>query len=262
MNRMATLVAAADAWKSMIVASLATDDPMFADLDKKNDFAPLFRDIRFLPYKKLRTSIASRALCLCGPDMLLCEPSENRDKINPAFPAGGAWPLIIQWLERVIETNDPFAIIANPPQTGSALPENLRYHPALTASMHEDALRVAGLTLFDGRPVNATADRAAVVIEPEIAGSAYTSFLFNLLVNRVARLAGKRIPALAGAAGIEQTRSDIEAWLSGELGACGVCGSGQVSVKPDGAALEISLDSEQTISGFPAKVSFTIDTVQ
>jgi hypothetical protein len=257
-DRMTLLLEASDRWKSIVITSLAQHDPIFADLDKKEDFAPIFQDVRFLQYKKLRSSISSRALCICGPDMTLPFGASAKDSMEIVFPARCLWPVIMRWLDRA---DDPFALEAAPAPLETSLPMNAEFRIGISKTICQEAATFAGLTLFDGSPMNALIDRAKSVIDPEVAGSAYASLPFNLMVNRVARLAAKKIGNFAGALSREELSTVIQAFLAGELAAYGICTShDQVSVKPEeDQTLLLTLNSDVKVGGYPAQVSFTLD---
>ncbi len=261
-DRVSRLMDTADRWKSAVIAPLASQDAIFAGLDNKNDFAPLFQDVRYLHYKKLRSKLETRALCLCGPDMKLPDASEALNGAQGAFPASCCWPVMIRWIDRSAGNDDPFSLGSYSLAPETMLPDKAKFEFRISKAMSEEAAAIAGLTLFDGNPVGATPDRVRTVIEPEVAGHAYTSFLFNLLVNRVARLAGRRIGLFANAMNNQELAANVEALLRRELCAYNVCASlDQVSIKTEeNGALAITLNSDEKVGGFPARFSFTLET--
>jgi hypothetical protein len=219
----------------------------------------MFEDIRFLPFKKLRMSLASRALCLCAPDMKV--PDNNHANDIPQVSSHCCWPVILRWIEMVIGHSDPFAVDLYDASAETVLSDPLSYAYAISESFSHDAAMVAGLTFFTGKPFNAMLSRASTVIEPEVAAAAYTSLAFNLLVNRVARLAGRRIMQNTSSVDKITVARDIEGFLCKELIICRVCTApDQVSIKVDDEGkLDISLNSDVLIGGYPARFSFSLE---
>jgi hypothetical protein len=260
-DRLARLTAIADRFKSLVIAPLSSSDRLFDSIAARDDFPPVFQDIRFLPFKQFRSMLESRAVCLCAPPLMIPE-SINAGETRPiALPAQNCWLVILRWIEMTIANNDPFAVelSGRPPET--LVPENASFHQLIPPSVSEQAAAIAGMTLFNGKPIDATIDRAKTVIDPEVAGTAYASFAFNLLVNRVARLIGRRIIQNASSVSQEKIIGDLEAFLCEELIACRICTApDQVSVKSEKeGTLDISLNSDITVGGNPARFSFSLE---
>jgi hypothetical protein len=263
MTRLTRLTGVADRLKSAVIAPLSPADQLFENIDKRHDFSPLFEDIRFLPFKKLRSSLPSRALCLCAPDMTIPDAAIGRDtpRVRVSFRAHCCWPMILRWIEKSLCDIDPFALDSSGNAADTMLPENAQFDQNIPQSFCQEAASVAGITLYNGTPFEATIPKARTVIDPEVAGSAYSSFAFNLLVNRVARLAGLRIVQNASSMKGNELARDIEGFLAKELISYRVCTApDQVSVKSgqDGS-LDISLNSEVMVGGFPARFSFSLE---
>ena len=260
-DRLSRLLETADRFKSIVIAPLSLTDKLFDNIDQSNDFSPMFEDIRFLPFKKLRTTLTSRALCLCAPDMVVAaDVGRANDTAQVSFAAHCCWPMILRWIEKVADNNGPFAVDAyDSPEI--ILPDSVSFSLAISESFSKDAASTAGFSLFTGNPENAALNRAVTVIDPQIAGTAYTSLAFNLLVNRIARLAGQRIVQNSSTMSKDQIASDLEGFLRKELAACRVCTApDQVAVKlDDDGKLDICLNSEVLIGGFPGRFSFSLE---
>jgi hypothetical protein len=258
-DRLTKILEDADRFKSVVIAPLSSQDKLFNTIDQSNDFSPMFEDIRFLPFKKLRMTLASRALCLCAPDMKV--PDNNHANDMPQVSSHCCWPVILRWIEMVIGNSDPFAVDLYDASAETALSDPLSYAYAISESFSHDAAMTAGLTFFTGKPFNATLSRAATVIEPEAAGTAYTSLAFNLLVNRAARLVGLRIMQNTSSTDKYTIAQDIESFLGKELIACRACtAQDQVTVKVDDEGkLDISLNSDVLVGGHPARFSFSLE---
>jgi hypothetical protein len=262
-DRLTRLAVAADRYKSIAIVPVSSNDRLFNSIEARNDFSPVFDDVRFLPFKKLRTSLESRALCLCGPDMMVpdANPAQNGAQATCPSKTHPCWLLVLRWIEPVIGNNDPFAIEVSANIQETILPEDVSFYPDVPESMCEEASALGGINLLNGKPVKATIDRTKTVIDPEIAGTAYTSLAFNLLVNRIARLTGQRIAENSASMQTSEIASDIKEFLCTELIAGRVCASpDQISVKSENnGALDISLNSDVLVGGHPARFSFSLN---
>jgi hypothetical protein len=261
MDRLTGLVTAADRFKSVVIAPLDQTDRLFETIDAMDDFSPVFQDIRFLPFKKLRSTLESRALCLCAPDMEVTDGAAAKQVPTTSFIVHCCWPMIVRWIEVTIGDLDPFAVGSAINAMETSMPQGVSFRPAISQSICDEAASVAGLFLYNGKPADMTIDRARTVIDPQIAGTPYSSLAFNLLVNRVARLAGHCIIENATSLGKDEMSRAIEGFLRKELIACRVCTEpDQVSVKPENdGTLLISLNSDVTIGGHPARFSFSLE---
>jgi hypothetical protein len=260
MDRVAGLLRLADRFKSVVIASLDPADRLFESIGEREDFSPVFHDIRFLPFKKLREALDGRALCLCAPDMNALTEGKAGDASADSYTAHCGWPLLIRWMEMTIDDLDPFAVGSRHTASAGLAPDRARFHPAIPEPVCDEAAAIAGLTLFGGSPADITIDRARTVIDPQVAGTAYSSLAFNLLVNRVARLAGERIIEIASSTGRDELCRSVEDLLRKELIACGICTEpDQVSVEPEGeSGLLISLNSDVSVGGHAARFSFSL----
>jgi hypothetical protein len=256
MDRTTGLTRLADRCKSVVLAPLDPADRLFESIETLEDFSPVFQDIRFLPFKKLREALESRALCLCSPDMKVL----RAEKTDASFTAHCGWPVLIRWVEMTLDDLDPFATRSRHAASAVLTPESARFHPSIPAPLSDEAASIAGLTLLSGAPADVSIDRTRTVIDPEVAGTAYSSLAFNLLVNRVAKLAGEVIIESSSSTDAAGLCRGVEECLRKELAACGICSEpDQVSVKPEnGSALLISLNSDASVGGHEARFSFSL----
>jgi predicted component of type VI protein secretion system len=253
MEGAAALAEAADKYKCMLLAPLSLDDPLFTELKDRDTIAPLFREPRFLPLKKLRANVAARCLCLCGPDMILQDS-------QPAVAARGCWPIAIRWLEMLVSGANPFAIAVPGAFIESLLETNADFDRKVSPYIRKEAADHGGLTLFDAAPMSSTLDRIMTAIDPSIAGDAYGSCAFNFLVNRIARLSALRLMGRQPSAARETLAADLREFLYNELAAYRVCTSQeQVSVRAKEMEVEIEINSDIIVGGVPARFSFSLE---
>jgi predicted component of type VI protein secretion system len=246
METMAALAAAAEKYKCMVVAPLCMDDPLLTGISGRKSVVHFFDDLRFLPYKKLRENTAARCLCLCAPSLAANE-------------AKSEWFAAIRWAEMIIGDCDPFAAKQQRRPAESVFSGAPVFSPAVSTGVSVEAAAM-GLTLFEETLEKAALDKAVTVAGPDSVSERYTSFCFNLLVNRVARLSGIKILLCGLQKNKEEIAAVLEEFLEKELSACGISASGKsVSVTVENnEAIVIEINSDVTVSGHPARFTFTI----
>ena len=260
MVQLAGIAEAADRYKSMVIAPLPMDDPLLVGLKQKDTLIPILQETRFLPMKKLRDNAASRCLCLCGPDIVFSEDGSAVGPRKTSLIARGCWPALIRWLELLIFAQDPFAVRASEIAVESSLDGIAEFCQAVPRHLRQEA-SAAGLTLFDGALKSATLDCAVTTIDPSVAGDIYSSFPFNFLVDRVARLSALRLLSHGPSESKEAVAGDLQEFLQKELSACGICASPEqtsVNAKTDGT-VEIEIKSDVTVGEIPARFVFSLE---
>ena len=247
----------ADAYKCMLVAPIDGADPFFEGIQNRDSIAALLQEPRFLPLKKLRTNSAVRCLCLCGPDARLTD--NQNDEPSPAIH--GCWPLIIRWLEMLVNDCDPYALGMNGNSNEPSLTDDMEFTPHISPIIRQEARDIAGLTLFEAASRSAAIDKVRTVIDPENVGEAYASCAFNILVNRVARLCTIRLLKRPAGLSAEETLNDLKNFLVQELTAYGICSAPEhLSVRrAKDQFAEIEIASNVSVGGVPARFSFTLD---
>jgi hypothetical protein len=193
--------------------------------------------------------------------MSIPDAGNAKDILQASFAAHCCWPMILRWIEMVTDNSDPFAVDSYDTTPETMLPHSVSFSQVIHESFSKEAASTAGLTLFTGNPATATFNRSVTIIDSEVAGTAYTSLAFNLLVNRLARLVGRRIIQNAHSMDKNAIAHDMEDFLGKELVVCRVCTApDQLSVKlDDDGKLDICMNSDVLVGGYPARFSFSLE---
>lgn len=245
MEALATVAAAAERHKCMVLAPLCMDDPLLSGISARQSISHFFDDVRFLPYKKLRENTAARCLCLCAPPLAAGPKSE--------------WFAVIRWAEMLISNSDPFAAKQQQYPVESVFSGAPVFSQAVSPAVAAEAAAM-GLTLFEETLDKATLDRAVTVAGPDSVAEHFRSFCFNLLVNRLALLSGIKILLCGAQKNKEEVATVLQGFLEKELSACGITSSGgtvRVTVG-NNEAIVIAINSDATVSGHPARFTFSI----
>jgi hypothetical protein len=245
MEALATVAAAAERYKCMVVAPLCMDDPLLAGISARQSVLHFFDDVRFLPYKKLRDDTAARCLCLCAPSL--------------ADGAKSEWFAVIRWAEMLISAGDPFTAKQQQRPVESVFSGAPVFSQAVSPAVAAEAAAM-GLTLFEETLDKATLNRAVTVAGPDSVAEHFRSFCFNLLINRMARLSGIQILLYGAQKSKEEVAAVLEEFLEKELSACGIAVSGKTAsvTVENNVAIVIAINSDVTVSGHPARFTFTI----
>ena len=245
MEALATVAAAAERYKCMVVAPLCMDDPLLSGISARQSVSHFFDDVRFLPYKKLRDTTAARCLCLCAPPLVAGAKSE--------------WFAAIRWVEMIINDDDPFGVKERNRPEESVFTDAPVFSPTISEEVAQEAANM-GITLFEQTLDKATLDKAVTVAGPDSVADHFRSFCFNLLVNRVARLSGLKILEYAHKKTKDETATVLAEFLNKELSSSGISSSSEsvnVAVEND-ENIVITVNSDATVSGYPARFTFTI----
>jgi hypothetical protein len=258
-DRLTKIAQAVDQCKSVILVPISTTDDFLDNCSKRESIVTLLQDLRYLPYKKFRSNPSSRCVSLVGPSIQF--PGVTRLDIVPDADqaACGGWALLSQWISSIISKSDPFSI-TNDILQDSVLFDLAKFSLKISRGISEEAA-LAGLTLLDTSPISLVFDRAVSAIDSEKAGAAYSSLGFNILVNRVARLAVMRLSMSASQASKENAAKDLCLFLQKELTPYHVLSSpDQVSASVgQSGEIELTVNSEVSVSGFPAQFSFSLN---
>jgi hypothetical protein len=251
MESMGNIAKTAEQFKCMVVAPLSMDDPLVSGCSGRGSIVHLFEEVRFLPYKKLRTGPASRCLCFCGPS---CAPSGW----NKTTGGNCCWFMAIRWAEMLLAENNPLAAKDLRPSPESVFSQDPPFGLSVAPAVAAEAATF-GLTLFEPAVAKATLDKAVTVIGRDQAAESYSSFLFNLAVNRVVRLAGIRLLAVQGSSARTEVAAELEGFLRTELQAYGVmtAGGNVTATAGDDSKIAVDVDSDVTVSGYPVRFTFS-----
>jgi hypothetical protein len=252
-DAMTRIAKTADKYKCMVVVPLAADDPLFAGDGGRQSVLHLFEEVRFLPYKKLRTEPASRCLCLCGP-------AGARAEWNKMRGGNCCWFVAIRWLEMLLGENNPLgARDPGRPSPDSVFSQQKIFDQDTAPAVASEAAAF-GLTLFPPALSGASIDKAVTVVGRDQAAESYSSFLFNLTVNRVVRLAGVRLLSVSGVTTDRvAVAAELQAFLQTELLGYGVSDAdGRVTARAaEDGTINIDVNSDVTVSGFPVRFTFS-----
>ena len=182
-DELSALARTAEQYKCCVIAPLAPDDALFREIDRYDTLRPVFEEPRFLPLKRLRATIESRNIMLCGPDFVL--PGDD------SLPASAPW-FAVTWIAEALKASRfPWEIVwptafssdttADAPTFAVSVPERL---------VHE-AGDFGGLMLFSRHKGRMRHDHLYSVVDNDAASPLYTHLGMNLLVNRVMRCAGE-----------------------------------------------------------------------
>jgi hypothetical protein len=251
MDTLARVAKAADQYKCMAIAPLSMDDPLMDGISERNSISHIFDEVRFLPFKKLRTDPSSRCQCLCGPR---CAQGDQS-----TAPGGGCcWFIATRWTEMLLGEGNPFSAKDSRLPVESAFSRDGLFVSDIAPSVAQEAA-TAGLTLFGPSLGQAQLDKAVSVISNEQAAESYSSFLFNLAVNRAVRCVGIRISAEGSQKSRAEVASVIERLLRTELYAYGlITSNGQLTaIVGDDNKIVVDVNSDVTISGHPVRFTFS-----
>jgi len=248
-DAMAQAASAADQYKCVMIAPLSMSDPLMRDLACRESVMHFFDEVRFLPFKKLRTGSSARCLCLCGPTL---SPLEGYASSAGRCP----WFVATRWVEMLLVDNNPFGACDVRPPLDGVFPQDAVFSCTVAPSVALEA-RAMGLTLFEQSLRQASLDKAVTLIAGEAAMASYASVLFNLVVNRAVRLSGIKTLAQGAGVGRVEVTSVLEKLLRTELSAYGVISADQqvaIAAVNDGT-INVVVDSDATVAGY--KVNFT-----
>jgi hypothetical protein len=230
--------AIAERLKTMLVASLDCHDNLYKGLMDRIPLRTLFERPEMIPFTRLQKTGAARGIVLCAPDAALTT--------TPEVVVRGNWLLMLQWMSSLLEHDAPFHL-----QNHSVALLDAFAFPKFPAETVFEAHRF-GITLL--RPGTTTTPRVLFGDET----SCYGAFLFNLLVNRTMRRAALWISTQAGNHDAETAAPLLAEYLRAELNAYHILSTdGALRVLVTGTALEVTINSETTVAGFPAAFQFS-----
>ena len=232
----------ADRFKTMVTASLDYHDDLYRRIINGEPLKRVIEQPSFIPLRRLQKAASSRCLTLCVPDVVL-----PRGKAGDEITIPGAWLLALQWTASVIENSAPFHL-----QNNSISQLNSFEFPK-SGGMAPDAYQ-AGITLL--RPNSITTPRVLL----EDSESPYGSLLFNMLVNRTARLAAQWVDGQNASVAVDDAASLLERFLRTELAPYHILSSDEaVSVNVSSEqSLVVTVDSTVTVAGFPVRFQFSL----
>ncbi len=252
---MAAVAEAAERYKCMVIAPIASADPLLDGISGRSSVLHMFEDVRFLPYKKLRENTPTRCLCLCAPPLVFPGPQNGSPHQNCRSP----WYAAIRWAEMLLLEDNPYGALPPQPAAESVFCEGPVFVERIAPGVATEAAAM-GLTLFTDSPDLPTLGKAVSVISRDKVDDSFTSFAFNLLVNRVIRLCGIRVLAAGAGEKKDDVATAVHDLVQREFAASGIpSGGGAVKASVQGAeAIHIEVNSETAISGHRVRFSFSI----
>lgn len=241
MQQLEHVGAQADRYKTLAVVSLDHRDDLYRKIVDREPLKPVIEQPAYIPLRRLQEADAARCIALCAPDA-----SIPRGLSGKETAITGGWILAMQWLSSVIELSSPFHL-----QNSSQQVLDTFAFPKLDSEVVFDANR-SGITVL--RPGTTTSPRVLF----GDAETPYGSLLFNVLVNRTARLAAEWVGAQDRSVAAENAAPVLEEFLRTELEPYHILSSsGAVSVAvTEQQSLQVTIDSSVTVAGFPVQFQF------
>jgi len=245
--RLETIAKAASDGMCSVVASLDTKDALFNGIDSRDTLAQFFDDVRFIPFKKLRSNPLVRCLALCGPRIAVGGE-------EPVVARAG-WRVLFAWVNAFLTGQSLFDFMND--QGASPIPMSC----AIEIPLHiVNEAAAWGLTLFGSGSPQSASIPVATLVDGEAAGPAYSCFGYNCIVNRIAKLVVQKATAVRESGTGEDLTGVVKTYLVKVLAAYEVLSSeAAVSVEADGQnSFRVTVDSEKTVCGHPLNFSQTI----
>ncbi|MBN1759799.1 MAG: hypothetical protein JW863_15840 [Chitinispirillaceae bacterium] len=234
----------ADRYKTVVVVPLDYHDELYRKIIDREPLKQVIEQPACIPLRRLQESGAARCLALCAPDGAVVRSLSGRE-----IAVAASYLLAMQWLSSVIELGMPFHL-----QNSSQQVLDSFAFPRLSSEVVFDAHR-CGITLL--RPGSTTVPRVLL----GDAETPYGSMLFNMVVNRTARLAAEWIGAQDRSVSAQQAAPALEEFLRTELEPYHILStSGAVSVTTvEQQCLQVTIDSSETVAGFPVQFQFSFN---
>jgi hypothetical protein len=243
---------AADRHKTMVLATLASNDPLAKNLVTAVDMAPVFDDMRYLPFKRLRSSVSARHIALCSPSWIL-----DTGEGEPPVASNPVWPAIRSMVQILLDGESPCDTPIDPANLGKLFSRtSVRVAAAIAQEARQFGLSVFGMD--SNAQVQATLLRS--IIDTELVDAQYGNFGYNLLVNRIAHLAGIWLgDNPPGKSPSNQYASQAQQFLFSQLAAYSILkdiNEIRVSLDKD-QGLTITINSAQTINNLPIRIELS-----
>lgn len=231
----------ADRFKTIVVSSLESHTELYTKILEDEPLKTVIEQPAYIPLRRLQEGVSARCLSLFAPDALHSRGDQLR--------IGAGWLFAFQWLTSVIENSAPFHL-----QNSSIMALDTFAVPKLSHDGIADGYQV-GITLM--QPGATTVPR---VLLGAAADSPYGNLLFNMLVNRTARLAAEWITAGDRSLSLEHASAALQQFLRNNLESYHILSSEEaVTVTVEGASLQVTINSTVTVGGFPAQFQFSFN---
>ena len=231
----------ADRFKTMVVSSLDYHTELYEKIIDGEPLTSVIEQSSYIPLRRLQESAPARCLSICAPDA----QHPRGDKLR--YTSG--WLFAFQWLTSVIENCAPFHL-----QNSSIMVLDTFAVQKVSRDTIADGYK-AGITII--QPGSTTVPRVLL----NAADSPYGNLLFNMLVNRTARLAAEWITIQDASLTLHQAAPALERFLRGDLESYHILSSDEaIAVAIEGEQnLQVTINSTVTVGGFPAQFQFSFN---
>jgi hypothetical protein len=246
-SRLETIAQAASDRLCSAITAIHSKDALFAGISSRDTLAQFFDDVRFLPFKKLRSNPAARCLALCGPHMAAGEG-------EPVAVHAG-WRVLFDWIGAFISGRSLFECAQD--RTASPVPISCAIDIPL-AIVTEAA--TWGLTLFSPRAPAGEPAGVVTLVDDQAAGPAYSRFGYNLAVNLIMKLVARAAAAARESGGAADLGEELKTFLARELAPYELVSSAAaISAEvDDNHSICVIVDSEKTVCGYPLHVRLSV----
>jgi hypothetical protein len=241
-----TLAALADNLKSLIITSMAPNDPVLDTLISGNLTEEFEQSETWSAFQCLRNETHSRALALCAPSFYISTAKEK-------LIAGGAWLVADTWVSTFLEFNTPFNF--------SALSTTEFHDDQLTIQVAPHKVKKVsqfGLTF-------AKTKTGRIILSPRVVfnsseDESYGFIGFNLLVNRTIRLTGEFLSFGAAKMPIDKAAEALQLNLVAQLDSYNILSSSDsLTVQADNQEIRVAIHSDSLIEGNSVNFEFSFD---
>jgi hypothetical protein len=246
-SRLEAIAQAASDRMCSVVTAINSQDALFSGIGSRDILAQFFDDIRFLPFKKLRSNPLARCLALCGPQM------SAGDGEPVAVHAG--WRVLFAWINAFLSGKSLFDCMQD--QVVSPIPISCTVD--IPSSIVKEAA-AWGLTLFgSSAPADASVP-VVTLVDDRAAGPAHSRFGYNLAVNRIMKLVAKKAAAARETGTTEELAEGVKTFLVRQLAPYDLLSSASaIAVEVDDQhLLNITVDSKKTVCGYPLQVRLSV----
>jgi hypothetical protein len=234
----------ADHVKTVVAASIDRHDELYTKILDGEPLKGVLEKPAFIPLRRLQEAAQARCLVLCCPDAI-----QQRGQNGKEIKVAGAWLFTFQWTSSLVENSSPFHL-----QNSSIQVLDSFAFPKLSREVATDTYQ-NGITLL--RPNSITTPRVLFGDHE----TPYGSLLFNLLVNRTARLAADWISGQNKSVSLDAAAPALQHFLLTELSPYHILSSDEaVSVEVSGlGSLVVTINSTVTVAGFPVQFQFSFN---
>jgi hypothetical protein len=246
-SRLEIIANAASGLMCSVAVSVDSKDALFTDIESCDTLAQVFDDVRFIPYKKLRSNPLARCLALCGPRVTVGD--------KEPVVANAGWQFLFAWIDAFLSGQPLFDCTQG--QAASEIP--IASTVAVSLPIVKDAA-AWGLTLFGSGMSAGVSIPVMTLLDEQAANPAYSCFGYNLAVNRIMKIVVRKVTAVRENSSAEELTEVVKSYLTKQLSSYDLLSSAEaVSVEVgDQNVLKITVDSARTVCGYPLYIQFSL----